>query len=72
MDKLFEGSLEAFRRVLADPFAYVKQWKEKNAKSVIGYFCSYTPEEIILAANALPFRIFNSGRRIVGRGTPIE
>lgn len=32
---------------------------KKSGKKVIGYFCSYTPEELILAAGMHPFRIFS-------------
>ena len=52
--------LKPFYEVLAQPAGYAREWKGKNKKSVIGYFCSYTPEEIIFAAGALPYRIFNT------------
>lgn len=31
---------------------------------MVGYFCSYTPEELIFAADAHPFRIFGSSENI--------
>lgn len=34
----------------------IKEWKQQG-KKVIGYHCSYVPEEIIYAAGALPYRI---------------
>lgn len=34
----------------------IKGWKEKGGK-VVGFFCSYVPEEIIYAADVLPYRI---------------
>lgn len=35
---------------------YLDQWLEQGEK-VIGYFCTYIPEEIIYAAGALPYRM---------------
>ncbi len=34
---------------------YVRQWKEEG-KRIIGYICTYAPEEIIYAAGMLPYR----------------
>ena len=34
------------------PNRFVKDWKEQN-KKVIGFFCSYVPEEILWAADRL-------------------
>ncbi len=39
---------------------YVSQWK-KNGKKVVGYTCSYVPDEIFHAAGILPFRIRGFG-----------
>jgi len=36
---------------------YAKAWKEKTGGKVVGYFCTYVPEEILYAANILPVRI---------------
>ena len=47
-----------FRRAVDDSLAYASGWKTRNGKPVIGYFCSYVPEEIIYAAGALPFRVY--------------
>ncbi len=55
---------ERFKRAAQDPGAYARDWKEKNQKDVIGFFCSYAPEEIILATGALPFRLFGSQKQI--------
>ena len=35
---------------------YVEDWKKQN-KNVLGYYCTYIPEEIINAGNILGFRI---------------
>jgi len=39
---------------------YLTQWK-KNGKKVVGYTCSYVPDEIFHAAGILPFRIRGFG-----------
>ena len=38
----------------------LRSWKERGGK-VVGYFCSYSPEEIITAAGFLPFRMRATG-----------
>ena len=39
---------------------YVRQWKEEG-KKVMGYTCTYMPEEIFYAADILPYRITGMG-----------
>ncbi len=39
---------------------YAKKWKKRAGGKVIGYFCTYVPEEILYAANILPVRILGS------------
>ncbi len=39
---------------------YAKNWKASTGGKVIGCFCSYVPEEILVAANILPVRILGS------------
>ncbi len=39
---------------------FVLEWK-KQGKKVLGYVCSYLPEEILYAADILPFRITGRG-----------
>ena len=55
---------QLFHDIVADPCGYACNWKEANRRKIVGHFCSYTPEEIIHAAGALPFRIFGSGEAI--------
>ncbi len=51
-------AMQRFTHVARNPRAYVEEWKSKTGGKVVGHFCSYTPEEIITAAGALPVRIF--------------
>ena len=62
-DKISE-SLAPFREAVKDPGAYARTWKQNHHKAVVGFFCSYAPEEILLAADVLPFRIFGSNKQI--------
>ena len=51
---------DEFYGILDDPYAYGKKLKAEKKKKIIGYFCSYTPEEIIYAAGAHPMRLFGT------------
>lgn len=53
-----ENSIKIFREVAREPYNYLRNLKEKNGKSMVGSTCTYTPEEILLAAGLHPFRIF--------------
>ena len=51
--------LERFRTLISADNEFIKEWKRQN-KHVLGYACSYTPEEIIYAGGILPVRVFGS------------
>jgi len=36
--------------------SYVEEWK-KQGKKIIGYYCSYIPEEILVSGGIFPFRM---------------
>ncbi len=48
--------IEKFSQAISLSNPWIDSWK-KEGKKVLGYFCSYIPEEIIYAANILPVRI---------------
>jgi benzoyl-CoA reductase subunit C len=54
--KVFEKFEEWYR----NRHEYARKWKAETGGKVLGYFCTYVPEEIIYAAGALPVRIFGS------------
>lgn len=56
--------IEECHQILKDPDGYVKKLKAESGRKVVGTFCSYAPEEIILAAGAHPYRLFGSGEKI--------
>ncbi len=39
---------------------YARSWKERTEGKVVGYLCTYIPEEILYAAGVLPVRILGS------------
>jgi benzoyl-CoA reductase subunit C len=51
--------LELFRTLISADNKFTREWKLKK-KPVIGYACSYTPEEIIYAGGILPIRVLGS------------
>ena len=53
-----------FKNIVTDPYTYCHKYKEETGKKIVGYTCSYTPEEIIYAAGALPFRLFGTNEGI--------
>ncbi len=52
--------IEMFKEWYEARHEYAKEWKEKTGGKVLGYFCTYVPEEILLAADVLPVRILGS------------
>jgi len=53
-----------FRTIVDQPYEYLQKLKNRSGKKMVGYVCSYTPEEIILAAGAHPARFFGTKRQI--------
>jgi benzoyl-CoA reductase subunit C len=50
--------IEEFKQWYDDRHSYAKEWKKNNRHGkVVGYFCTYVPEEILYAADCLPVRI---------------
>lgn len=46
-----------FRRYLSNRHEIAREWKSRN-RPVVGWTCSYTPEEIAYAAGALPVMVW--------------
>lgn len=51
---------KAFHAIVAKPYEYAREWQRTSGGKVLGYFCSYAPEEVIYAAGALPLRLYGS------------
>jgi len=41
---------------------YAREWKERTGRPVIGYLCTWVPEEMVYAAGALPVRVLGEHR----------
>jgi benzoyl-CoA reductase subunit C len=52
--------IEKFKELYDSRHEYAKEWKAKTGGKVMGYFCTYVPEEILYAADILPVRILGS------------
>jgi benzoyl-CoA reductase subunit C len=51
---------DRFRDWKRNRHEYAKEWQKRTGGKVLGYFCTYVPEEIIYAAGVLPVRILGS------------
>jgi benzoyl-CoA reductase subunit C len=51
---------EQFKNWQEGRHEYAKSWKERTGGKVVGYFCTYAPEELMYAAGILPVRILGS------------
>ena len=52
--------INKFRDWNANRHEYAMEWKKRTGGKVLGYFCTYVPEEILYAANILPVRILGA------------
>lgn len=59
MDKL-----TGLRTIVDAPYTYLQKLKDQSGKKIVGYVCSYAPEELIHAAGAVPVRLFGSNSGI--------
>ena len=55
------SGIEMFQEWYEARHEYAREWKKKHPKGkVVGYFCTYVPEEILYAADILPVRVLGS------------
>ncbi len=55
------NALEELSRLASEPVnPAIEEWKAEG-KKVVGFFCTYVPEEILYAANILPYRVRAAG-----------
>ncbi len=57
---LDKETFQTFRNWRVDRAEYAKEWKKRTGGRIIGYFCTYAPEELMYAAGILPVRIMGS------------
>jgi bzd-type benzoyl-CoA reductase N subunit len=49
---------QSFTEITQNRAEYLREYKERTGKKIFGYFCSYTPEELLHAAGIHPVRLF--------------
>jgi len=55
--------LDIFQEVISSPRnKYLDRWID-DGKKVVGYYCTYIPEEVITAAGMLPYRVRGAGSK---------
>ena len=54
------NTIRQFHDVINDSDGYARRLKKESGRKILGYFCSYTPEEIIYAAGVHPMRLFGT------------
>ena len=52
-----DGLFDQFFEWYDDRNSYAKEWKERTGGKVVGSLCTYTPEEVLTAANCLTVRL---------------
>ena len=59
--------IDECHEILADPYGYTERLKRESGRKIIGTFCSYMPEEFVIAAGAHPLKL----NPIIRVGIPI-
>ncbi|MDD4238466.1 MAG: double-cubane-cluster-containing anaerobic reductase [Desulfotomaculaceae bacterium] len=62
-----EQIISRFRNARANAVSELNKFKKKCIQ-IVGYYCAYTPAELILAAGAIPLRLCNSSDQYVQEG----
>lgn len=67
-----EEIIKTFRQIAQNPYDYLRELKKESGKKMIGSTCVFTPEEIIIAAGAHPFRIFGKSDNLANADAHIQ
>ncbi|MEE9203262.1 MAG: 2-hydroxyacyl-CoA dehydratase [Dehalococcoidia bacterium] len=49
--------VDRFAQVVNRRHKYAQEWKQRTGGKVVGYMCTYIPEEVLYAAGVLPVRV---------------
>ncbi len=52
--------VDRYRHIVDSRHQYAQEWKARTGGRVVGYFCTYVPEEVLYAAGTLPVRVMGS------------
>ncbi|MDP6346796.1 MAG: 2-hydroxyacyl-CoA dehydratase [Dehalococcoidia bacterium] len=53
-------ALAKLQKVVAQRHDHAQGWKQRTGGRVVGYLCTYVPEEVLYAAGVLPVRVMGS------------
>ncbi|MDP6510559.1 MAG: 2-hydroxyacyl-CoA dehydratase [Dehalococcoidia bacterium] len=53
---------DRFETMVSQRHQYAREWKERTGGKVVGYMCTYIPEEVLYAAGMLPVRLLGEHR----------
>lgn len=60
-----EKELSLFNEILEKKHEVSKRFKSQEPREIVGYFCSYFPEEIVHAAGMIPIRILGGKKKLI-------
>ena len=63
---------QSFSEIVQNRTGHLRDYKERTGKKIFGYFCSYTPEELLHAAGIHPVRLFGGTEDITLADTLIQ
>ncbi len=55
-----DGLFDQFKNWYEKRHDYARAWKERNGGQVVATMCTYTPEELLIAAGMLPVRVLGA------------
>ncbi len=61
-----------FSEIIENRTEYLREYKERSGRKIFGYFCTYTPEELLHAAGVHPIRLFGGTEDITRADTLIQ
>ncbi len=63
---------QSFSEIVKGRAQYLREFKERTGKKIFGYFCTYTPEELLHAAGIHPVRLFGGTEDITQADTLMQ
>jgi len=65
-------AIHNFSEIIENRTEYLREYKERSGRKIFGYFCTYTPEELLHAAGVHPIRLFGGTEDITRADTLIQ
>lgn len=61
-----------FSEIIENRREYLREYKDRSGRKIFGYFCTYTPEELLHAAGVHPVRLFGGTEDITQADTLMQ